>query len=103
LFDFTEALLVTGGTLYVRAGNVPPENLATQSGKIVVTPRIGPLVAFIEKTAPTVNLVVTEDYEDSLTRLVRGEAGAAALNNHVGVHMNARLYPGQGVHSLKLL
>src|SRR4029453_2887236 len=59
LFDFTEGLLVTGITLYVRAGNVPPENLAALSGKIVVTPRTGPVAAFIEKTAPTVNLVVT--------------------------------------------
>src|SRR5262245_33789193 len=52
LFDFTEGLLVTGITLYVRAGNVPPETLAALSGKIVVTPRTGPVAAFIEKTAP---------------------------------------------------
>jgi ABC-type amino acid transport substrate-binding protein len=103
LFDFTEGLLVTGGTLYVRAGNVPPENLAAMSGKTVVTPRTGPLAAFVERTAPTVNLVVTKDYEDSLTRLVRGEADAAALNNHVGAHMVARLYPGQVAHSPQLL
>ena len=62
-----------------------------------------PFSLFIEKTAPTVNLVVTKDYEDSLTRLVRGDADAAALNNHVGTHMAARLYPGQVVHSPKLL
>jgi polar amino acid transport system substrate-binding protein len=103
LFDFTEGLLVTGLTLYVRAGNVPPENLAALSGKIVVTPGTGPLAAFVKKTAPTVNLVVTKDYEDSLTRLVRGEADAAALNNHVAAHMVARLYPGQVVQSPKLL
>jgi polar amino acid transport system substrate-binding protein len=82
---------------------VPPENLAALSGKIVVTPHTGPLAAFIEKTAPTVNLVVTKDYEDSLTRLVRGEADAAPLNNHVGAHMAARLYPGQVAHSPKLI
>src|SRR4029453_18783626 len=63
LFHFTEGLLVTGIALYVRAGNVPPENLAALSGKTVVTPRTGPLGAFIEKTAPMVNLVVTKDYE----------------------------------------
>src|SRR5262245_52150843 len=103
LFDFTEGLLVTGITLYVRAGNVPPENLAALSGKTVVTPRTGPLAAFIEKTAPMLNLVVTKDYEDSLARLVRGEADAAALNIHVGAHMAARLYPGQVVPSPKLL
>ena len=69
------------------------------SGKIVVTPRTGPLAAFVEKTAPTVKLVVTKDYEESLTRLVRGEADAAALNYHVGTHLAARLYPGRVVHS----
>jgi ABC-type amino acid transport substrate-binding protein len=103
LFDFTEGMLVTGITLYVRAGNVPPDNLAALSGKIVVTPRTGPVAAFIEKAAPTAHLVVTKDYEDTLTRLVRGEADAAALNNHVGAYMVARLYPGQVVHSPKLL
>lgn len=103
LFDFTEGLLVTGATLYVRAPNVPPESLTALAGKIVVTPRTGPLAAFIEKTAPAVKLVVTKDYEESLTRIVRGEADAAALNNHVGVHMAAQLYPGQLAHSPKLL
>jgi ABC-type amino acid transport substrate-binding protein len=103
LFDFTEGLLVTGISLYVRAGNVAPETLAALSGKVVVTPRTGPVAAFIEKTAPTVKLVVTKDYEDSFTRLVRGEADAAALNIHVGAHMAARLYPGQVVQSPKLL
>jgi polar amino acid transport system substrate-binding protein len=103
LFDFTEGLLITGATLYVRVPNVPPDSLTALSGKIVVTPRTGPLADFIEKTAPAVNLVVTKDYEESLTRLVRAEADAAALNNHVGVYMAARLYPGQLVHSPKLL
>ncbi len=102
LFDFTEVLLVTGGTLYVRTGNVPPDNLAALSGKIVVTARTGPLAALIEKTAPTANLVVEKDYEDSFTRLVRGDADAAALNNHVGDHMAAQLYPGRVVRSPKL-
>ncbi len=102
LFDFTEGLIVTGGALYVRAPSVPPENLNALSGKIVVTPRTGPLAAFIEKTAPAVKLVVTKDYEDSLSRLVRGEADAAALNYHVGLAMAARLYPGQVIQSPKL-
>ena len=33
LFDFTESLLNTGATLYVRAPNVPPESLAALSDK----------------------------------------------------------------------
>jgi polar amino acid transport system substrate-binding protein len=103
LFDFTDGLLVTGATLYVRVPNVPPESLTALSDKIVITPRTGPLAAFIEKTAPAVNLVLAKDYEESLTRLIRGEADAAALNYHVGTHLAARLYPGQLVHSPRLL
>jgi polar amino acid transport system substrate-binding protein len=97
LFDFTDVLVVTGGSLFVRAPNVPPENLAALAGKIVVTPRTGPIAAFIRKTAPAVNLVVTTDYKDSLARLVRGEASAAALSHHVGPRIADRLYPGQVV------
>ncbi len=93
--DFSDVLVTTGGALYVRAPNVPPENLAELSGRIVVTPRTGPLAAFIEKNAPAVKLVVTKDYEDTLARLVRGEADAAALAYHVGTRFVARLYPGQ--------
>jgi ABC-type amino acid transport substrate-binding protein len=42
-----------------------------------------------------VKLVVTADYEESLARLVRGEADAAALNFQAGARIAARLYPGQ--------
>ena len=94
-FDFTDPFLMTGGALYVRAGEATPENLAALSGKIVVTPRTGPLAAFIQKTAPDVKLELTENYEDSLARLVSGKADAAALNFQVGVVLAARLYPGQ--------
>jgi len=72
--DFSDALVVTGGALYGRAPSVPPESLADLTGKIVVTPRTGPLAAFIEKNAPAAKLVVAKDYDDSLARLVRGEA-----------------------------
>ena len=49
----------------------------------------------IKRTAPNVNLVVTTDYEESLARLVRGDADAAALNFHVGTMLATRLYPGK--------
>jgi polar amino acid transport system substrate-binding protein len=94
-FDFSDPLLITGGALYVLAPNATPENLAALSGKIVVTPKTGPLAAVIQKAAPDVKLVVTADYEESLARLVKGEADAAALNFHVGARIAARLYPGQ--------
>ena len=54
-----------------------------------------PICPRIQKTAPDVKLVVTADYEESLARLVRGEADAAALNFQAGARIAARLYPGQ--------
>ena len=95
LFDFSAPILITGGALFVRAPNATPENLAALSGKIVVTPRTGPLAAFIQKNAPSVKLVIAMDYEESLARLVKGEADAAALGFHVGIRIAARLYPSQ--------
>lgn len=94
LFDFSDPLLITGGALFVRAPNATPESLDALAGKIVVTPRSGPLGAFICKAAPEVRLVLTENYEESLARLVVGEADAAALNP-AGASIAARLYPGQ--------
>ncbi len=99
LFDFTDVLVVTGGSLFAHAPNVPLENLAALAGKIVVTPQTGPIAAFIRKTAPAVNLVVTTDYEDSLGRLVRGGTTAAALSYHVGPRIADRLYPGRVIRS----
>ncbi len=94
MFDFSDPLLITGGALFVRAPNATPESLDALAGKIVVTPRTGPLATFICKAAPDVRLVLTENYEESLARLVGGEADAAALNP-AGGNMAARLYPGQ--------
>jgi hypothetical protein len=39
--------------------------------------------------------VITTDYQESLARIVKGEADAAALNYQVGASMAAQLYPGQ--------
>lgn len=94
-FDFSAPFLITGGALYVRAPNPTPESLTALSGKILVTPRTGPLAAIIQKTAPNVKLLLTTDYEGSLARLVSGEADAAALNFQVGQRLSARLYPGK--------
>jgi ABC-type amino acid transport substrate-binding protein len=94
LFDFSDPLLITGGALFVRAPNVAPESLDALAGKIVVIPRTGPLAAFIRKAAPDVRLVLTDNYEESLARLVEGEANAAALNP-AGARIAARLFPGQ--------
>lgn len=94
-FYFSDPFLVTGGALFVRAPSIPPESLEAFSGKIVATPRTGPLAAFIQRHAPDVRLAITTDYEESLARLVKGEADAAALGFHVGISIVGRLYPGQ--------
>jgi polar amino acid transport system substrate-binding protein len=69
-FDFSDPFLVTGGALFVRAPDSTPH-------------------------APELKLVITKDYEESLSRLVKGEADVAALGFHVGISIAGRLYPGQ--------
>lgn len=93
--DFSDTLLMTGGALYVRAPEPTPSSLQALAGKTVVTPRTGPLAAFIQKNAPDVKLIVTEDYETSLARVVGGEVDAAALNYQAGASLAARLHPGK--------
>ena len=78
---------MTGGAIFVRAPNPIPANLAALAGKTVVTPGTGPLVPYIQKNAPNLKLVITKNYEESLDRIVRGEAVAAALNFQVGAAM----------------
>ena len=80
----------------MRAPNASPENLRALAGKIVVTPRTGPLAAFIQKNAPDVKLAITTDYEESLARLVKGEVEAAALGFHVAISngkLNGMIWP----------
>src|SRR5437868_3941720 len=93
--DFSAPLLSTGGSLYVRAPEEAPDELAALSGKTVVTPRTGPLAAYIEKNAPQVKVLRSASYEESLQLLVEGKADAAALNSHVGGRIADALYPGK--------
>ena len=93
--DFSAPLLSTGGSLYVRAPAQAPDDLASMNGKTVVTPRTGPLAAYIEKNAPQVRVLRTASYEESLAQLVEGKADAAALNSHVGGRIADKLYPGK--------
>jgi polar amino acid transport system substrate-binding protein len=87
--------VIAGGAFFVRAPESTPEGLGPLAGKIVVTPRTGPLAPYLQKNAPDVKLVVTANYEESLDRLVKGEADAAALGFHTGISIANRLYPGQ--------
>jgi polar amino acid transport system substrate-binding protein len=60
-----------------------------------LTPRSGPLAAYIQKIAPDVKLIRTMSYQASLARLVDGEADAAALNYQAGTSIAGQLYPGR--------
>lgn len=93
--DFGAPILMTGGALYVRSPAPTPESLASLAGKTVVTPRTGPLADFIRKNAPDVHLVVTADYEESLSQIVSGLADAAASNFSAGGRIATKLFPGQ--------
>ena len=79
-YDFSAPVAATGGTLFVRVPNTTPENLVAMSGKVVVTPRPGPLADLIARTAPTVKLLLTANYEQSLAHVIDSTADAAALN-----------------------
>lgn len=93
--DFSAPLLSTGGSLYVRSPEQAPDDLSSMHGKTVVTPRTGPLAAYIEKNAPQVKVLRSASYEESLAQLVEGKADAAALNSHVGGRIADTLYPGK--------
>lgn len=93
--DFSAALLSTGGSIYVRAPAQAPGELGALAGRTVVTPRTGPLAAYIEKNAPQVKVLRSASYEESLAMLVEGKADAAALNSHVGGRIAGKLYPGK--------
>jgi polar amino acid transport system substrate-binding protein len=94
-FDFSAPVLTTGSGLFVRAPNAAPHSLATISGKVVATPRAGPLATLVRQSAPSVKLLVTADYEETLARVVAGDADAAALNFHAGRVVAARSFGKQ--------
>jgi ABC-type amino acid transport substrate-binding protein len=100
--DFSAPLVSTGGGLFMRAPEPTPVSLAAMAGKTVVTPRTGPLAGYIERNAPQVKLLVTSTYDESLAKLMSGEADAAALNFQVGAGLAEKLYPGKVTRADKL-
>jgi ABC-type amino acid transport substrate-binding protein len=94
-FDFSAPILMTGGAFFVRAPSPTPPTITALAGSIVVTPRTGPLVPFLQNERAALKLVLTKDYPESLARVIDGQADAAALNFQVGASMAASLYPGK--------
>jgi ABC-type amino acid transport substrate-binding protein len=94
-YDFSSTLVFTGGALFVRTPKHTPAGLSALSGKTLATPKTGPFVAYIQKAAPDVRLVVTSDYPTSFEDVIDGKADAAALNLQVGSSMVATSYAGK--------
>jgi ABC-type amino acid transport substrate-binding protein len=94
-YDFSEPLIVTGGALFVKAPNAEPTGLGALDGKTVVSPQAGPFVVYLQKNAPRIHVVATSSYQESLDRVVSGEADAAALNLQVGSNVVAESYAGK--------
>ena len=62
-----------------------PANAQSRTIKIGhVSPRTGPLAAYLRNAVPKAQLEVTEDYETSIERLVSGKADAELINMTVG-------------------
>jgi polar amino acid transport system substrate-binding protein len=94
-FDFTEAFVITGGGLFVRAPNPAPTGLGDLSGKTIATPGFGPFMAFIKQNFPQIKVVVTKGYAESLDLVLSGQADAAALNIEDGAAFVAKGYQGK--------
>lgn len=93
--DFSADIVQTGGALFARAGGAPGTALKDFSGKTVVTPRRGPLVAQLARLAPDIVVVPTTSYEESLDLVLAGKADAAALNFQAGLRLARTQYPGR--------
>ena len=93
--DFSTALLVTGGAIFVRAGDRVSADLRDFAGKTVVTPRRGPLYAQIERSHPELRLVDGLGYPGSFEAVLDGKADFAVLNWQAGIHMVNQRYAGR--------
>jgi len=95
MYDFTATLMMSGGGLFVRAPLIPPSDLKTLAGKTVVTPGFGPFVKYIQRNFPSVHVVSTGSYQESLDRVLAGQADAAALNIQEGANVVSQSYAGK--------
>ncbi|HET6275349.1 MAG TPA: transporter substrate-binding domain-containing protein [Candidatus Cybelea sp.] len=95
LYDFTDAIVTTGGGLFVRAPNGAPSDLTELAGKTVATPSFGPFVTLIREHYPSMTLDVTSSYAESITDVLSKKADAAALNIDDGAAFVAAAYAGQ--------
>ncbi|MFC1821780.1 substrate-binding periplasmic protein [Thermodesulfobacteriota bacterium] len=94
-YDFSDALIATGGALFLKKSNPSAPDLAAFAGKTISTPRKGPLFSYIQKEFPQITIRATEDYPEAMELVLTGDAAAAALNLHSGIAMANQFYTGQ--------
>ena len=92
--DLSGPIVMTGGALFVPAAS-PPVTLKELAGKILVTPRAGPLGGQLSRLAPEVKLVLSADYGESFNMVLAGKADAAALNFQAGLRLARAKHAGK--------
>jgi polar amino acid transport system substrate-binding protein len=94
-YDFSDTLIVTGGGLFVPAPGPAPSDVASFAGKTIVTPGFGPFVSYFQKNFPNVRVVTAASYQESLDRVLSGQADAAALNIQEAQSVVSKSYAGK--------
>ena len=73
LFDFSDPILVTGGAFFVKAPNSTPQGLGSLAEKIVVTPRTGPLAAYIQRMYRSLSSLSLKTMRRALAALLKAK------------------------------
>ena len=94
-FDYSTAILTTGGGLFVRAPGPAPSDPTMLAGRTVATPVFGPYLGLFAKKFPSIKILKTSSYEESIEKVLNGQADAAALNIQDGADFVAQSYAGK--------
>ena len=94
-YDLTSTLMILAGSLFVRAPGVAADGMQEMAGKTIATPTFDPFVAYIHAMYPSVHVLPTKSYEESLDLVLAGKADEAALNSEKGASIVAASYAGK--------
>lgn len=92
-YQFSKPIIVSGGAWFV-----PKKRIMLVDDEVpasVITPERGPLANEIKNKYPEAELITCTDYDAALKGVLAGQAGAAALNWHVGRMMIQENYQDQ--------
>ena len=102
---FSDPLAETGGAWFVPVGSDWPDGMAYGGAALhhvrrvltVATPRGGPLLRFLRRSHPGMEVIGLDGYDACFQAVLDGRADAAALNLDVGRERAERDYPGKFV------